>query len=57
MKKIYEKPVLQTEAFDVDDVITASVPTVNSGAPAMEVQIPITNLLDNLSDMLFGPTE
>ena len=57
MKKIYEKPVLQTEAFDVDDVITASVPTVNSGAPAMEVPIPITNLLDNLSDMLFGPTE
>ena len=57
MKKRYEKPVLQTEAFDVDDVITASVPTVNSGTRAMEVQIPITTLLDNLSDMLFGPTE
>ena len=24
MKKTYEKPVLQTETFDVEDVITAS---------------------------------
>ena len=28
MKKIYEKPVLTTEQFDVDDVITASSPAV-----------------------------
>ena len=26
MKKTYEKPVLATEAFDVEDVITASSP-------------------------------
>lgn len=26
MKKTYEKPVLTTEQFDVDDVITASSP-------------------------------
>ena len=28
MKKTYEKPVLTTEQFDVDDVITASSPAV-----------------------------
>ena len=28
MKKTYEKPVLTTEQFDVDDVITASAPAV-----------------------------
>lgn len=28
MKKNYEKPVLTTEQFDVDDVITASSPAV-----------------------------
>ena len=28
MKKNYEKPVLTTEQFDVDDVITASAPAV-----------------------------
>ena len=28
MKKTYEKPVLVTEQFDVDDVITASSPAV-----------------------------
>ena len=26
MKKTYEKPVLTTEEFDVEDVVTASVP-------------------------------
>ena len=28
MKKTYEKPVLATEQFDVEDVITASSPAV-----------------------------
>ena len=28
MKKTYEKPVLTTEQFDVDDIITASSPAV-----------------------------
>ena len=28
MKKTYERPVLMTEQFDVDDVITASSPAV-----------------------------
>lgn len=28
MKKTYEKPVLTTEQFDVEDVITASAPDV-----------------------------
>ena len=39
MKKTYEKPVLTTEQFDVDDVITASsgsnqnsIDTVGSGS-------------------------
>ena len=30
MKKTYEKPVLTTEQFDVEDVITASAPAVES---------------------------
>ena len=34
MKKIYEKPVLTTEQFDVDDVITASSPAVEPQHPA-----------------------
>ncbi len=34
MKKIYEKPVLTTEQFDVDDVITASSPAVEPQQPA-----------------------
>ena len=48
MKKKYEKPEMKTETFDVEDVITASVPTVNSGAPAMEV------LIGNIQDMFGG---
>ncbi len=31
MKKTYEKPVLTTEQFDVDDVITASAPDAQLG--------------------------
>ena len=43
MKKPYEKPELQTETFDVEDVITASgVQTVGNG---MEV------LIDNLQGL------
>lgn len=49
MKKKYEKPELQTETFDVEDVITASgagtVPTVGNG---MEV------LIGNLQNMFGG---
>ena len=33
MKKTYEKPVLTTEQFDVDDVITASSPAVEPQQP------------------------
>ena len=29
MKKTYEKPVLTTEQFDVEDVITASAPAAD----------------------------
>ena len=49
MKKKYEKPELQTETFDVEDVITASgnVPTVGSG---MEV------LIGALQNMIGGQT-
>ncbi|MBR5619902.1 MAG: hypothetical protein IKW76_09210 [Clostridia bacterium] len=49
MKKTYEKPEMQTEMFDVEDVITVSgtgtVPTVGDG---MEV------LLGALANMLGG---
>ena len=40
MKKTYETPILQTETFDVEDVITASgLDTVGGGRPGMEVLI------------------
>lgn len=37
MKKTYEKPILQTEVFDVDDVITVSVP---GGGDTPQAEIP-----------------
>ncbi len=45
MKKTYEKPVLTTEQFDMEDVITASSPlaTVNTnstGAPFTTWEVP-----------------
>ena len=40
MKKTYEKPVLTTEQFDVDDVITASSPAVE---PTRELDSTGTN--------------
>ncbi len=48
-KKEYSKPLLQTEDFDVEDVITASdLDTVGGGRNGMEV------LLDNLANMIGG---
>ena len=48
MKKIYEKPVLTTEQFDVDDVITASsnnaLDTVAGGIGNMENPVDLGNL-------------
>ena len=40
MKKTYETPTLQTERFDVEDVITASgLDTVGGGKTGMEILI------------------
>ena len=36
MKKTYERPVLTTEQFDVDDVITASSPAVEPQQPELD---------------------
>ena len=48
-KKEYKQPRLQTEEFDVEDVITASgLSVVNGGKGGMEV------LIDALSGMLGG---
>ena len=41
MKKTYEKPVLTTERFDVDDVITASAPDPSNRSANWEIDIPI----------------
>ena len=46
MKKTYEKPVLTTEQFDVEDVITASGGFLQTVAGQFE------NLIGNLADML-----
>ena len=44
MKKTYEKPVLTTEQFDVEDVITASSPVS-----------PIQNKLNQVGDFMENP--
>ena len=50
MKKTYEKPELNVEAFDVEDVITASSPgnpdqnTLNQVGDFMETPINMGNL-------------
>jgi hypothetical protein len=47
MKKTYEKPVLTTEQFDVDDVITASAPdTQQPDTVGNNWQVPGLNLND-----------
>ncbi len=48
MKKTYEAPELNREAFDVEDVVTASagLDTVNGGKEGMEL------ILDILGQML-----
>lgn len=40
MKKTYEKPVLTTEQFDVEDVITASAPDAQLGTRSANWEIP-----------------
>ena len=45
MKKTYEKPVLVTEQFDVEDVITASAPDVpNKHLGATHDYFPVNNI-------------
>ena len=47
MKKTYEKPVLNVEQFDVEDVITASAP----GNPVQKVLHQVGDLMENVIDM------
>ena len=44
MKKNYEKPVLTTEQFDVDDVITASSPGQMTGLGSTHNNFPVDNI-------------
>ena len=45
MKKIYEKPELIVESFDVEDIITASgLVTVNGGKKGNEQNININDM-------------
>ena len=47
MKKTYEKPALNVEQFDVEDVITASAP----GNPVQKVLDQVGDLMENVIDM------
>ena len=47
MKKYYEKPVLTTEQFDVDDVITASAPD----SPVQNMLNTVGDFMENMIDM------
>ena len=47
MKKTYEKPVLTTEQFDVEDVITASAPD----SPVQNMLNTVGDLMENMIDM------
>jgi len=46
MKKTYEKPVLTTEQFDVEDIITAS-----SANPIQNVLDQVGDFMENMIDM------
>ena len=49
MKKAYEKPVLTTEPFDAEDVVTASAPAPQLGAANAFWEVP-----DIPSDITFN---
>ena len=52
MKKTYEKPVLMTEQFDVEDVITASAPGQVTGLGTTHNNFPVNNI--PLGDIQFN---
>ena len=55
MKKTYEKPVLTTEQFDVDDVITASAPGQVTGLGSAHNNFPVDNI--PVGDIQFNSSE
>ena len=47
MKKTYEKPELNVEAFDVEDVITVSSP----GSPVQNIIDTVGGLMEQMAEM------
>ena len=57
MKRVYEKPVLTIESFDVADVITASDGPNIVQRTLQQVGEAFENMIDNISETLFPQSD